>query len=120
MLVCVCVLVSNISDAVRSFVGYILAPALQCLGVISGGGGSISVVCVLSGSLLPQWWVPAAFSVPWWHRVRCDACVVSWLDACTAAWFVVAVRGLCSFVGLRLWASVFNACVPSVVSCSSF
>ena len=23
--------------------------------------------------------------VPWWHRVRSDACMVSWLDACAAA-----------------------------------
>ena len=27
--------------------------------------------------------LPCLCLVPWWHRVRCDACVVCWLDTCT-------------------------------------
>ena len=61
-----------------------LALALQCLQVLSGAGGSpqrLAFSCVCTG-LVPV--APAVdamlagvFLVPWWHRLRCNACVVS-------------------------------------------
>ena len=53
-----------------------------------------------------------------WQRMRCDVCVVSWLDACAAAW----LGGYCSWlvqhrrpalVGWRL------SCVCAFGGCSS-
>ena len=41
----------------------------------------------------------------------CDVCGVSWVDACTAPWFGVAVGGSYSMVGQGWWASVSCACV---------
>ena len=32
--------------------------------------------------------------VPWWHRVRCDACVVSLFDACISPWLGGCFLGL--------------------------
>ena len=52
-----------------------------------------------------------------WHKVRCAACVVSWLDACTAPWMGGLVQ--CCSPALVGWL-LFCVCVPSVVSCSSF
>ena len=62
-------------------------------------------------------WVPVAAAagavllclrlVPWPHRVRCDTCMVSWLDACTAPW----LGGCCLRRTQRCWPA------PALVGC---
>ena len=53
--------------------------------------------------------LPYLCLVPGWHSVRCDACdvcMVSWLDACTAAWLGMGVGGLPSVARVALLAFV--------------
>ena len=143
-------------------------PALWCLGVISGAGGvpqrlDFSGVCAARVPIAPAVGavLPYVCLVPWWHRVRRDACVVSWfklmgpigivlsarhtstacpqaqalstgvvswLDACTAAWLggvlfvahaalLACAGGLAFLVCVCLWwflALVFHClCMPN-------
>ena len=93
------------------------AQALQCLGVISGSGGcpgaSISVVCAQGGFPLRPQWVPCCFI---WCLGGTGCGVMSCFDACTAPW----LGGRCLRLVQRFWAGVSYACVPLVISCSSF
>ena len=55
--------------------------------------------------------LPCLCLVPCWHRVRCDACVVFQLDACTAAW----LGGCCLRLVQRCWPGVSCACAFGVL-----
>ena len=76
--------------------------------------------CAVRVPVAPTVRAVQAYLLPWWHRVRADACVVCWLDACVGPGWGVAFLGSCSVVGPRWWAGVSYPCVPSVVSCSRF
>ena len=77
----------------------LLLTALQFLDLLSGARG---LSWRLASGFVWAWPVLVAplvgavplclFLVPWWLRLRCDACVVSFFDACTAPYF----GGLCS------------------------
>ena len=79
---------------------------MQCLGEISGACGlprrlDLSFMCAGRVPVVPTVGAVLAYLclVPWWHRVQCDACVVSWLYAWTAQWLV----GCCLRLVHRCW-----------------
>ena len=52
-----------------------------------------------AGSCCARGGCHAALFVIWWHRVRFDACVVSWVDECATAW----LGGCCLRLVQRCW-----------------
>ena len=75
------------------------APALRCLGAISGAGGlprllDFSCVCVKRVPVAPAVVavLPYLCLVPWWPSVWCDACVVSWYNLIGPIGIVLSAR----------------------------
>ena len=115
-----------------------IAQAWRYLGMILGAGGlprrlDFSCVCAGRVPIAPAVGavLPYLCLVPWWRRVWCDACVVSWLDACTASlderllfaahaalsgWRFLCVR---AFGGFLLYFLVADACLTITSLCTT-